>query len=248
MKAFFLNVIFSVLIVQCQSQETLKEEKFDKYDLNSISLGKQFSTNYSGRIVSDTSRDANGKCLRVEMRYPDRRAELVLKKTDQKVQRIGISIFVPLSYIPDKLDEIITQFHGADGSFRKREPPISLRTRDGQYYIYLYFLNLKSGIKEKKIIHIGAVENDRWEDWAWKVSFSGDTDGRIELWKNKTKVLDYHGPNCYRDEVKFPYFKFGIYKPLWKTTLKTEIKNRVLYFDEFKAVYGPGDVNSVYPN
>src|SRR3712207_9033958 len=61
----------------------------------------------------------------------------------------------------------------------------------------------------------------------------------LEVWKNRTKVLEYRGPNVYNDALG-PFVKFGIYKPAWAQPTNSPITERTLLIDEVRV----GDANS----
>lgn len=63
----------------------------------------------------------------------------------------------------------------------------------------------------------------------YHIKFSHKSDGKLEVWKNGIKVINYKGPNSYNDKY-FPYFKAGIYKRKWY-----KISKRVVYLDEVRV-------------
>ena len=70
------------------------------------------------------------------------------------------------------------------------------------------------------------------------VNFSVKDDGRIQMWRNDSLVLDVQGANFNVDNgkpVESPYMKFGIYKWRWKDNPGPfNPDRRVAYFDEIK--------------
>lgn len=209
------------------------------FDSGSIAMwqGVQAYYAWSNMFKTDTTRLGTAKAYRFELRYtdaPNRRSEILDSAITQNQRWYGFSIFTPTAYVPDVNDEIITQWHGVDNT--GLEPPITLRTLNGRYYISIYYID-DSLVQQNITYDLGVVVLNTWTDWVWHIKFSYTTGGYIELWKNGGKVLTYLGRNCY-NEIKYPYLKFGIYKPLWGSVVNPTVKNRVIFFDEVR-VGGP---------
>jgi hypothetical protein len=68
------------------------------------------------------------------------------------------------------------------------------------------------------------------------MKLSYGSDGLLEVWKNKKKVLTHAGPNSYNDK-RMPFFSYGLYKFDWETAAgraASPENKRVYYFDALR--------------
>ncbi|MGF7231329.1 polysaccharide lyase [Arachidicoccus sp.] len=172
-----------------------------------------------------------------------KRAEIAVKLENNPNADLwfGFNMFLPVSYIPDPISEIVAQWH-ARPDFNKgetwRSPPIALSTKDGHWWLNMLWaknvVNTNKTISGSRYVDLGEYQCDQWTNWTFHIRFSYKSYGIIEVWKNKKMVYNHKGPNYYNDK-KGPYFKFGIYKWEWmKKNIKTVINERVLYFNNIK--------------
>ena len=149
-----------------------------------------------------------------------------------EIRWYGFSVYLPEgSPFTDEKNEVVAQWHssrdfflGEDGG---RGPPLALRIVDGRWRItYGWDKDFVSTPGPKAIwpLWSGVVETGRWIDWLFRVRWSYEDDGMIEIWKDGVKIVSHNGPNAYND-IRGNYIKLGSYHP------RVE---RVLYLDAIR--------------
>lgn len=169
----------------------------------------------------------------------------------------GFSIFLPADYVPDKIWEIVAQWHGVP-DFRIgenwRNPVMALSTNDGKWGLVTRWdakANTFEGGKRSyggtKHYTLGPYLKEKWTDWVVHVKWSYRPDGILEVWKDGKRVVELKGPNAFNDK-KGPYFKMGLYKG-WKDPKRKSdaVSKRILYHDEFKMAGAGGHYEDVAP-
>jgi hypothetical protein len=202
--------------------------------------------NGAARFEFDKSDVINyNKYVRAEIRQP----------SDVEAERwYGFSNYLPADFVTDPLAEKIAQWHEVpdfDKGENWRSPPVSMGIENGRYYVHIMWaaaaVNTNNTKDGEKRIDLGPVDKSKWNDWVFHIKFSYKSDGILEIWKNKEKVLTYNGPNSFNDKT-YPYFKIGIYKWGWNgwASYSPESK-RVLYYDEVRIGDEHADLNLVSP-
>ncbi|MEM9479954.1 MAG: polysaccharide lyase [Verrucomicrobiota bacterium] len=142
----------------------------------------------------------------------------------------GFSTYFPASWQPDTQSELFAQWIG----WRDYGPSLAIYIYGDDYCIKKRwaaggsYRNLWKG----KV----AEDKGKWVDWVFRVRWSANKDGFIEVWKNGEKILADTGRNCGVGEFA-PYFKFGIYKWPWKESQEespSTVTKRTLYIDEIR--------------
>jgi hypothetical protein len=160
----------------------------------------------------------------------------------------GFSIFLPNSYVPDNIWEIVAQWHNVPdtdlGETNTRlNPPLGLHTEGGKWMINLKWdtrqITTNDSYEGQKNVDLGPYDTGKWTDWVFHIKWSPFSDGFLQVWRDGTKVLDRQGGVGYNDHVG-PYFKMGLYKG-WKsrTTPVGTVSERLLYHDQLR-IAGPG--------
>lgn len=164
----------------------------------------------------------------------------------------GFSIYLPKDYKPDKIWEIVAQWHGVpDFNIGEtwRNPVMALMTTGGVWSLSNIWDAKRNTFASGKKVYggghkydLGPYQTGVWTDWVFHVKWSYRKDGLLEVWKNGKLVVQQHGPNCFND-AKGPYFKMGIYKG-WRDPKRScdAVTRRVLYHDEFRM----GDAEARY--
>src|ERR1700754_2891267 len=169
------------------------------------------------------------------------RSELRLGSETENERWYGFSNYLPSDFVADPLPEKIAQWHEVpDWELGEswRSPPISLGIENDRFYLQILWaaaaVNTNATRDGEKKVDLGPVDKDKWNDWVFHIKFSYQSDGIVEIWKNKQKIFDYSGPNSFNDK-HLPYFKIGIYKWGWKgwASYSPEEK-RVLFYDEVR--------------
>ena len=169
----------------------------------------------------------------------------------------GFSIFLPEDYVPDKIWEIVAQWHGVPDfkiGENWRNPVMALST-DGDKWGFVSRWDAKRNTFEggkrhyggTKQYDLGPYHTGVWTDWVVHVKWSYQADGILEIWQNDKRVVKQKGPNAFND-AKGPYFKMGIYKG-WKQPDRPSdaVDSRLLYHDEFRMAEGPNHYADVAP-
>jgi hypothetical protein len=177
-------------------------------------------------------------------RYPNR-TELSGPRADiGKEYWYGFSIFLPEDYVPDRVWEIVAQWHSVpdfDIGEKWRNPVMALSTTGGRWgWVNRWDAKrntFQSGTRQYGGVReydLGPYETGVWTDWVMRVKWSYGQDGIVEVWKNGRKVIDQSGPNTFND-AHGPFFKMGLYKG-WGDPGKScdAVKKRVIYHDEFR--------------
>lgn len=203
------------------------------------------------------------KALRVELSRaqgdrPCGRSELSSDRIGTQFGRwysYGFSVFIPNDWKADDLSmESIAGWHSRPdfvlGETRMGGAPLAIRI-DGKEW------NIRVRWDSRLITYDGQVEGQsivwrepyvkgKWTDWVVAVRWSFKNDGRVEIWKDRKKIVDRTGPNAYNDLRGAPYFKFGIYKWAWlkKPYRPSGAIHRLLYFDNVWMASGAAFVQA----
>ncbi|MBN1125540.1 MAG: polysaccharide lyase [Sedimentisphaerales bacterium] len=186
------------------------------------------------------------------------RTEVSGQKTEVgKEYWYGFSIYLPGDYLPDKIWEIVAQWHGVpdfDIGENWRNPVMALSTTNGQWNL-LYRWDAKKNTFESgqrkydgsQSFDLGPYQTERWTDWVVHVKWSFKDDGLLEIWKDGKKLIHEIGPNTFNDKSG-PYFKMGLYKG-WKDPDRPSdrVSKRLLYHDEFRMAGADGSYGIVVP-
>ena len=169
----------------------------------------------------------------------------------------GFSILLPEEYVPDRVWEIVAQWHGVpdqDTGETWRNPVMALFTTGGRWsWVSRWDAKrntFESGKRQyggTKTYDLGPYERERWTDWVVHVKWSFKADGILQVWRNGRKVIDQTGPNAFND-AKGPYFKMGLYKG-WRDAKKPgdAVSKRILYHDEFRMGGAEASYEDVAP-
>lgn len=161
----------------------------------------------------------------------------------------GFSIFIPADHAPDSLaSETLAQWHHGGGS--GGSPPLSLKLDDAQWNLRMRWssgqVNKDNDKQGGKSWNLGAYEPGRWTDWVFRIKWSTNTDGVLQIWKNGAQVVNHQGPNDYANSGA-SWLKMGVYKTVWRNNpsdgrYDQNITERTFYLDEVRIARG-ADVN-----
>jgi hypothetical protein len=230
------------------SEETFDSFWFsqDKYFSRQVNWAREIATSYGVTFVKMD--DASGNfAARFELQKADplvaggKRAELVAKPETNPNRWYGMSIYLPADYEDDAYPEVLAQWHGMpdiDLGEDWTKAPLTLQTQNGQYTMAIQWaanpVNDYKSIDGSKQIDLGPVAKNEWTHFVFHINYSYQSDGVLEIWRNGVKIATYNGPNSYNDK-SYPYFKFGIYKPVWEDkSITTGLIKRVVYIDNVR--------------
>ena len=169
----------------------------------------------------------------------------------------GFSILLPDDYVPDKVWEIVAQWHGVPDfkiGENWRNPVMALSTTGGKWDLVSRwdakentFEGGKRAYGGTKKYNLRPYRTGVWTDWVVHVKWSYESDGLLEVWKNGEKVVEQEGPNTFNDK-KGPYFKMGLYKG-WENpnSPSDAVSSRILYHDEFCMAGSGASYDDVAP-
>lgn len=247
----FAFILLSALTSQAQTRNRVGINVTCTMYGNSLSMWQGIEQNVSATWAktfrTDTVRFDTGTAMRVEVRRTDTigssglvRSEIRDTPVVKNEKYYAVSIYVPAYTQPDPDQDIITQFHDiADVGEVSRNPCISLQAKAGHWFIDVWSdtaaISIPGIYSGHQSYQLDTIVQNKWFDFVWHIKYSYSSDGLIELWRNDRLIFRRSGPNCFNDS-KYPYFKFGIYKPGWgyQPTV-SPYSSRVYFFDEART-------------
>jgi hypothetical protein len=227
----------AVHVENASSANILVEETFENGSGLAAFHSNDFAADHSFALVSDHV-FAGKQVARFELRDTDpmvgngTRAEVTVIKNEseegmEKEMWYSFAVLFPSNgYEADAEKEIISQWHQSGGM----SPPISLIIRNDRMSV-----EVTSVADEEKKFDLGEITKDSWQQFAFHIIHSKDTDGLVEIWKNGVNILTFEGANLYKKGDDLPKWKMGLYKWKWNGSKTTNTKKRVLYFDNVRA-------------
>lgn len=209
---------------------------------------KQIYSSYGMGVTNSLARNGSN-ALRLELRNEGSvvRSEILYGKPVPAEGWHGISLYLPSNSWQTDNDSdawaIITQFHGTpDSGDGKRVPAIALSVIKGQLILAVSYSAKRYNTTPdgKARFDLGPVVKDKWLDFVYHIKHSYRSDGKLELWMNGKKVVNYNGPNTYND-AETPYLKMGVYKRNWT---KATNKN-VIFVDDVRMAGSNATYNDV---
>lgn len=209
---------------------------------------KELCCSHSARIVS-TPGGRGGRAVKFTLNRTDpdiadsKRAEIKLDRVPAKSERIyRFSSYLPGDYATDPSMEIVAQWHETpDFEIGEtwRSPPLYLKTQNGRWVLSRRWdpnrLTRNNTPAGTETIDLGPYRKGAWTDWVFRVRWSYDSNGLVEVWKDGKQVVKKIGPNTYNDEIG-TYFKIGFYKPDWKSRpQESKTTQREIYFDRVRV-------------
>jgi hypothetical protein len=161
----------------------------------------------------------------------------------------GFSIYLPAPFERDEIGETLTQWHAtSDPGEQNLNPPIALKVKDGSWGLFVRSNPFQPTVKSRQhqdSYKFGSLDTNEWTDWVFRIRWSYDNDGIVQVWKNGKQVLNRTGPNCYNDKV-MPHFRIGIYKSQWRSKVG-DVTERTVYHDEVRIAGKNGSYSVVAP-
>lgn len=127
----------------------------------------------------------------------------------------GFSTYLPPSFAsPEGTGIVLAQWHDqAELGDPSGKPPVAIRYIDGELHFTGAFSEVASPSPDKRyLFHKTAnVPRDAWLDFVFRIHWSHRDDGRVYAFLNKAPLFRFEGPLGYRNQIKGPYFKLGVY-------------------------------------
>ncbi|MGV3641164.1 MAG: heparin lyase I family protein [Adhaeribacter sp.] len=214
------------------SANILIEETFEGSTYFDGFNGTDFGPSHAFSVVSNPV-FAGAKAARLELRDSDpevsngTRTEMgVIKDKVQKDMWYSFAVYLPSAdFAYDSRKEIISQWHQSGGT----SPPSYLLIQKDRWS-YEVANKMDSHVK----FDLGTVAKNVWHQFTFHYITSNGSDGLVEIWHNGAKVLTHKGGNMY-DLSNFPKWKLGIYKWDWNGSGTTDVKKRVLFYDNIRV-------------
>ena len=193
---------------------------FESGDFTGWSV-RRLAKDYSAAIQSQIVR-AGTKACRFEIRPGDRvsqglRAELrdwynVPFEADTWY---GFSTFLPKDFAPPKdVGIVLAQWHDqAELGDPSGKPPLAIRYLDGALRFTGAFSEVASQDPDKRYVfhEIPSIAHETWLDFVFRIYWSKAGDSSIDAFLGGQKIFRFDGPLGYRNQIKGPYFKLGVY-------------------------------------
>lgn len=240
-------------------------EDFDGRDLDDLNprIGKQFCCTHSAQLVDLEAYGGDGRALAIELRPDDsdvkgsKRAEIRLPASHfNKPVWYHIRLFKEQAD-PSPVPVTLLQWHAVPDKILlegNRAPPLRLVEYEDKNVIALNWDTAPRsfdrfdlfGKKSGQILWQGPRTQDAWQSWVFRVVWSVTEQGRITVWKDGERIVNYTGPTAYND-LAAPYMKAGIYVPRWKDPeLAAGAAPRRLLIDDIWEIY-PAEAGADIP-
>jgi len=113
--------------------------------------------------------------------------------------------------------------------------PLQLHIQRGEWFLSVHNDSSPRGQR----FDLGPAEKGKYSDWELNVRLSNGNDGRVQVKRNGMQVLDYTGPDDFKNDndKKGPYVKFGIYRPNHpKGGPPKDGREQTVYYDRVEVV------------
>ena len=127
----------------------------------------------------------------------------------------GFSTYLPQAFKPPTgVGIVLAQWHDqAELGDPSGKPPLAIRYLDGALRFTGAYSEVASQDPEKRYVfrEIPQIAHGAWLDFIFRIHWSRIGDSRIDAFLNGKPLFQFAGPLGYRNEIKGPYFKLGIY-------------------------------------
>lgn len=193
---------------------------FESGDFSGWSV-RRLARDYSAVIQSEIVRSGSKAC-RFEIRPGDsisqgRRAELRdwYNAPFEADTWYGFSTYLPDGFSPPEgVGVVLAQWHDqAELGDLSGKPPLAIRYLDGVLRFTGAFSEVASPNPDKRYVfhEMRDVPFARWIDFVFRIHWSRIADSTIEAFIGGERTFRFDGPLGYRNQLKGPYFKLGVY-------------------------------------
>lgn len=127
----------------------------------------------------------------------------------------GFSTYLPGDFAPPKgVGVVLAQWHDqAELGDPAGKPPLAIRYLDGTLRFTGAFSEVASQNPDKRYVfhEIPDIAHDRWLDFVFRIHWSKIGHSSIDAFLGGQRIFRFDGPLGYRNEIKGPYFKLGVY-------------------------------------
>jgi len=208
---------------------------------------RRLTRDYSAVIQREIVRSGTNAC-RFEIRDGDRvsqglRAELRdwYNAPCEEDTWYAFSTWLPADFNPPAgVGVVLAQWHDqAELGEPAGKPPLAIRYLDGALRFTGAFSQVASHDPDKRYVfhEIPDVPRETWLDFSFRIHWSQAGDSRIEARLGDETLFDFTGPLGYRNQIKGPYFKLGVYAS------GDIVDPLVVYHDDYRReALGPGEM------
>lgn len=193
---------------------------FESGDFSGWSV-RRLARDYSAVIQSEIVRNGKNAC-RFEIRDGDRisqglRAELRdwYNAPFEEETRYAFSTYLPADFAPPPgVGVVLAQWHDqAELGEPAGKPPLAIRYLDGTLRFTGAFSAIASQDPDKRYVfhEVHDIPHETWLDFEFCIRWSRKGDSRIAAYLGGQELFEFDGPLGYRNQVKGPYFKLGVY-------------------------------------
>ena len=218
---------------------------FESGDFSGWSV-RRLAKNYSAAIQGEIVRSGTKAC-RFEIRPGDRvsqgfRAELRdwYNAPFEADTWYGFSTYLPTDFAPPKgVGVVLAQWHDqAELGDPAGKPPLAIRYLDGALRFTGAFSEVASQDPDRRYVfcEIPEIARETWLDFAFGIHWSRKGDSSIDAFLGGERIFRFDGPLGYRNEIKGPYFKLGVYASGEITTPLVVYHDNYSRADSFAAV------------
>jgi hypothetical protein len=172
------------------------------------------------------------------------RAEISLPSEKGFLERwYGGRVLVPQDWVvdPGRGNDIVMQWHAIPGDGKATYPNLAISIGNTSWFIARSCGSAKTKPNRTRIQLEDPVKPGTWVSWVVHAKWSPETDGVLQIWKDRRLVVDIKGPNVYGDIglAYTPYLKTGIYHPEWHldTNAKREAFEKEIPAATTKVIY-----------
>ena len=191
---------------------------FESGDFSGWSV-RRLAKNYSAAIQGEIVRSGTKAC-RFEIRPGD---------------RVSQGFRAP----PKGVGVVLAQWHDqAELGDPAGKPPLAIRYMDGALRFTGAFSEVASQDPDRRYVfrEIPEIARETWLDFAFGIHWSRKGDSSIDAFLGGERIFRFDGPLGYRNEIKGPYFKLGVYASGEITTPLVVYHDNDSRADSFAAV------------
>lgn len=127
----------------------------------------------------------------------------------------GFSTYLPAGFVPPKgVGVVLAQWHDqAELGDPSGKPPLAIRYLDGTLRFTGAFSEVASDDPDQIYVfrEIPGIAHEVWLDFIVRIHWSKTGNSRIEAYLDGRSLFRFEGPLGYRNQIKGPYFKLGVY-------------------------------------
>ena len=239
---YLLILVISLTALSCQShpanQRARVVDSFEGGAINGAVWTRAWWVEHKGRPTNQESRDG-GASLRVTVSEGDKGLR---GRSGQETERselleryrspVGAALLYSFSFlIPEDFPIVdvrlvVGQWKQTTAKLRlKHSPVIAQRYRNGRFSI-----TIDNDSGQKELFAVGTPSKPalvgQWADLSYRIRFSKDDSGVLDVWMNGVQIVSYRGQLGYASDGDTTYFRLGLYRD-------TMTQPMTAYFDSF---------------